>query len=86
MTDEDILKFALALKFPCNIVTRKVMYADKLIALAREVESRTIQACDEAIEPIYRSRVVDGDWDEAALIEQCSIAICNVNHKESNHD
>lgn len=84
MTDEEILKLALDLKLPVNIVTRKVMYAEKLIALAREIEARTIQACDDALNPIYRSRVVDGDWDEANLVEQCSIAVCNVHLKEKS--
>jgi hypothetical protein len=62
-----------------------MMYADKLIALAREVESRTVQACDDALNPLYKARVIEGDWDEAALIEQCSIAICKLN-QEKQHD
>lgn len=85
MTDEEILKLAFDLKLPFNIVTRRMMYADKLIALAREVESRTVQACDDALNPLYKARVIEGDWDEAALIEQCSIAICKLN-QEKQHD
>lgn len=78
MTDEEILKLALELKLPFNIVTRRVMYADKLIALAREIESRTVKACDDALNPIYRSHVVNGEWNEANIVEQCSIAICKL--------
>ena len=85
MTDEEILKLALELKLPFNTVTRRMMYADKLIALAREVESRTVQACDDALNPLYKARVIEGDWDEAGLIEQCSIAICKLN-QEKQHD
>ena len=85
MTDEEILKLALELKLPVNIVTRRVMYAEKLIALAREVESRTVKACDDALNPLYKARVMEGDWDEAALIEQCSIAICKLD-QEKQHD
>ena len=82
MTDEEILKLALELKLPVNTITRRMMYADKLIALAREVESRTVQACDDALNPLYKARVIEGDWDEAALIEQCSIAICKLNQEK----
>ena len=82
MTDEAILKLALELKLPFNTVTRRMMYADKLIALARVIESRTVQACDDALNPLYRARVIEGDWDEAALIEQCSIAICKLNQEK----
>lgn len=85
MTDEEILKLAFDLKLPFNVTTRRVMYADKLIALAREIESRTVKACDDALNPLYKDRVMEGDWDEATLIEQCSIAICKLN-PEKQHD
>jgi hypothetical protein len=75
MTDEEVLEFARQLKMPHNLMTNKIMWADKLIALANHVENEVTQRCEERLEALYRKYAAEQDFDACDVIQQCCLAL-----------